>query len=149
KDYASLLTESTGFVNDDLAWIYGVQGQFGPDFQQVSLDPNERFGLLTEASFLASRAYFNQDSPIHRGVFIQRQLLCFQIPPPPPNVDTKLPPVGGAIKTTRQAVEQHTSPATCQACHGKFNPAGFAFENYDAIGQWRTEENGTPVDTTG
>src|SRR5262249_51160071 len=78
-----------------------------------------------------------------------RQLLCFQIPPPPPNVDTKLPPVGGAIKTTRQAVEQHTSPATCQACHGKFNPAGFAFENYDAIGQWRTEENGTPVDTTG
>lgn len=148
-DYAKLFTESTGYVNADLAPIYGVSGQFGPDMKEVSLDPNERFGLLTEAGYLASRAYPNQDSPIHRGVFIQRQLLCFDIPPPPPGVNTKLPPFDGMIKTTRQAVEQHTSPPTCQACHGKFNPAGFAFESYDAIGAWRTEENGVTVDTTG
>jgi hypothetical protein len=144
-----LLTAPFTYVNSETASLYGLTGTFGKELTRVELDPARRGGLLTQIGFLASHAYYDLSSPIHRGVFIQRQVLCTELPDPPGDVNLKLPPVEGEIKTTRQQVTVHTSPASCQGCHGIINPTGFAFENYDAIGKWRDTENGVAIDATG
>ncbi len=144
-----LLTSPFTYVTKDTAPLYGLKGTFGAELTRVELDPKQRAGLLTQIGFLASHAYYDLSSPIHRGVFIQRQVLCTELPDPPGDVNLKLPPVEGEIKTTRQQVTLHTSPASCQGCHGIINPTGFAFENYDATGKWRDTENGVAIDATG
>ncbi|WP_437754524.1 DUF1592 domain-containing protein [Sorangium sp. So ce1389] len=148
-DYRTLMTAPVGFVNDKLAPIYGVEGSFTGELVETSLDPSERAGLLTQAGFLSSHAFFNKTSPIHRGVFIQRQILCADLPDPPANINTELPPIQGEIRTTRDQVEAHTSPTACSACHGMINPPGFAFEHFDAVGRYRADEDGEPIDATG
>src|SRR5690606_35276614 len=93
-------------------------------------------------------AYPNETSPIHRGVFINRQILCNDIPDPPANLDTS----EGAVenpRTTREAVEQQTSGTACVNCHEVINPPGFAFEHFDAVGQCRESDRGNPIDTSG
>jgi hypothetical protein len=147
--YDELLTSPSSVVNADLAAIYGLQGEFDEEFVPVELDPAERAGLLTQIGFLASHAFTKQTSPIHRGVFVHRQVLCTPIPDPPGDIDTSLPPFEGEIHTTREAVEAHTSPQQCAGCHSLINEPGFSFEGYDAVGAERLEENGYPVDTTG
>jgi len=144
-----LLLSRTTFVNDELAAIYGLEGSFGPDFVEVELDPEQRAGLLTQPGFLASHAYTTMSSPIHRGVFIQRRVLCTPIPDPPGNVDTTLPPISDMIKTTKQQVEVHTSPEACKGCHNLVNAPGYALETFDAVGAWRETDNGEAVDPTG
>ncbi|AUX47702.1 hypothetical protein SOCE26_092260 [Sorangium cellulosum] len=148
-DYAALMTEPVGFVNDKLAPIYGVEGEFTSELVETPLDPGTRAGLLTQAGFLSANAFPDHTSPIHRGVFIQRQILCATIPDPPPNIDTTLPPQQGEIKTTRDQVEAHTSPDACKTCHGVINPAGFAFEHFDPVGRYRADEHGEAIDATG
>jgi hypothetical protein len=148
-DLQDLLLSRTTFVNADLAGIYGLEGTFGSDFTQVELDPAERAGLLTQSGFLASHAYTTMSSPIHRGVFVQRRILCREIPDPPGDIDTTLPPLSEEIKTTKQQVEVHTSPAACAGCHGLVNAPGYALETFDAVGAWRETDNGEPVDPTG
>jgi hypothetical protein len=148
--FEKLFTASHTFVNRDLATLYGLGGQHDADrFERVELDPSKRSGLLTQLGFLASHAYLRTDSPIHRGVFVIRKVLCQQIPDPPGDVNLNLPPKTGDIKTTRQQVAAHTSPDACAGCHNRINPVGFGFGNYDAVGQHRTTENGEPVDATG
>src|SRR5690606_24278247 len=88
QGYQSLMTAPFTFVNADLARLYGVEGDFGDQLEKVELDPELRGGLLTQIGFLASHAYPNETSPIHRGVFINRQILCNDIPDPPANLDT-------------------------------------------------------------
>ncbi len=109
--YAELMTSPTSVVDDRLAALYGVAPTMGSAFAPVDLDPASRAGILTQIGFLASRAYADQTSPIHRGVFVQRQLLCAALPDPPPNIDPNLPPLEGDVHTTRDAVDLHTSPA--------------------------------------
>jgi hypothetical protein len=146
----ALLTANYTYVNAQTAPLYGLSGTFGADLVRVELDPKQRSGILTQLGFLASRSFFDTSSPIHRGVFIQRKVLCAALPDPPGGVDLKLPPITGEIKTTRQQVEHHTSPTLCQGCHAKMiNPTGFAFEHYDATGKWRDQENGVAIDATG
>ncbi len=145
--FSALMTAPYTFVNSDTAKIYGVQGTFTKDLQKVQLNPAQRAGYLTQVGFLASHAYADGDSPIHRGVFIQRQLLCNQIPPPPPGVNPTIPPPSATLKTTRDRVAAHTAGAPCNGCHTSIiNPGGFAFEHYDGIGAWRDQDNGAPVD---
>ncbi|XXY54255.1 DUF1592 domain-containing protein [Sorangium sp. So ce269] len=148
-DYRTLMTAPVGFVNDKLAPIYGVEGSFTSELVETPLDPSVRAGLLTQAGFLSSHAFFNKTSPIHRGVFIQRQILCADLPDPPANINTELPPIQGEIRTTRDQVEAHTSPKACSGCHGMINPPGFAFEHFDAVGRYRADEDGEPIDATG
>jgi hypothetical protein len=145
--YADLMTSRTTSVDARLAGIYGLQGEFGDTFVPVELDPATRSGFLTQPGFLAANAYFAESSPIHRGVFIQRQVLCTVIPDPPPGVDLELPPADDSIRTTRQRVELHTSPEQCSNCHDLINAPGFAFENFDALGSIRALDNGEPVNT--
>jgi hypothetical protein len=144
KDY---YTSSVGFVNSDLAKIYGVEGTFSKDaFTQVELDPAKRSGLLTQAGFLASYISGTEPDIIHRGVFIATRLLCLTLPPPDPNAGplTEISP----DMTNRERVETTTGKGTCgEGCHSNLlNPLGYAFENYDAIGKYRTTDQGLPVD---
>jgi hypothetical protein len=144
-----LLLSRTTFVNDELAAIYGLEGAFGPELTQVELDPTRRAGLLTQPGFLASHAYTTGSSPIHRGVFVQRRVLCNEVPDPPGDIDTTLPPLSDDIKTTKQQVEAHTSGEACVGCHSLVNAPGYALENFDGLGAWRDTENGEPIDPTG
>lgn len=148
KGYLSLMTAPKTFVNRDSAALYGVEGDFGEELELVDLDPQVRGGLLTQIGFLAANAYPSETSPIHRGVFINRTLLCKIIPDPPSNLDIGEEAIDNP-KTTREAVEQQTSPSACSGCHALINPAGFAFESFDAVGQVRALDRGQAVDTTG
>lgn len=104
--------------------------------------------LLTHAGLLAVHGDDKSGSPVKRGLMVRSTLLCHDIPPPPQDVvDTIEPP--GEVKTTRQRYEAHLTNVSCSGCHQNIDPIGFAFENYDAIGRYRTEENGVPVDASG
>jgi hypothetical protein len=144
-------TTPVGFVNTLLAPIYGVTGTFSSDpvmLTRVDLDPAKRSGLLTQPGFLSSYMEGSGDPDIiHRGVFIATRILCKELPPPDPKA------MGTVImespdRTNRESVELLTGKGTCgEVCHGLlFNPLGYAFENYDAIGKYRTVDHGKPVD---
>jgi len=147
QGFAALLTTTRTFVNAELARVYGLSGSFGAELEPVDLPPEERRGLFTQAGFLAANATGINPDPIHRGVFIAKRMLCRTIAAPPNNV-TPPPPTG--IGTNRQIVEEHTqSGAGCASCHeSRINPYGFVFENYDAVGGYRTVDNDMPVDAS-
>lgn len=144
QGFADLMTTTRAFVDADLARLYGVSGSFGSELVAVELPAGERRGLFTQAGFLAANATGISPDPIHRGVFIVKRVLCREIAAPPNDV-TPLPPSG--IGTNRQIVEEHTeSSSGCASCHQqRINPYGFVFENYDAIGAYRTIDNDLPV----
>ena len=144
-DLAALLTAPYTFVNAALAPLYGVEGQFDDTFVKVDLDPTQRAGVLTQIGFLASNAGAFENDPIHRGVFMNLQLLCTGLPPPPNMVPPLPPPVDG--ETLRERITRHTGKGTCgEGCHGSLiNPIGFAFEHYDPLGRWQTMDAGKPV----
>jgi len=143
-------TTPVGFVNSLLAPLYGLTGSYSTDpvmLTKVDLDPTQRSGLLTQAGFLSSYlSVGNEPDIIHRGVFIAERLLCKMLPPPDPKAaGTMISDTPGM--TNRERVEMTTGKGTCgEICHGAlFNPLGFAFENYDAIGKFRTTDQGKPV----
>jgi hypothetical protein len=143
-------TAPVGFVNSLLSPLYGVTGSTSSDptmLTKVDLDPSQRSGLLTQAGFLSSYlSVGNEPDIIHRGVFIATRLLCRTLPPPDPRAAaTMIADTPGM--TNRERVEMTTGKGTCgQVCHGAlFNPLGYAFENYDAIGKYRTMDQGKPV----
>jgi hypothetical protein len=146
----SLLTSTRTEVDSRLAQLYGVSAPDG-DWTKVDLDPTERSGLLTRAGFLASRAHQVAGSPPLRAVFVLERLLCQSPPPPPADADLSEPAAASddTDKTNRQLFEERLAPAACKGCHATFTDLGYAFENYDAIGAYRTEDNGLPVDATG
>ena len=155
KGIKDFYTTPLGFVDSLLAPLYGVTGNYSSDplmLTKVDLDPSRRSGLLTQAGFLSSyiSSNANEADIIHRGVFIAERVLCKELPPPDPKaVGTMIPNTPGL--TNRQRVEMTTGLGTCgNACHGAlFNPLGYAFENYDAIGEYRTMDQGSMVDATG
>src|SRR5260370_29262041 len=100
-DFPSLLTAPFSFMNAKLAAFYGVKGPLGDTFQRVDLDPTKYAGILTQGGLLALHAHANQTSPVHRGLFVRRQLLCDPPPPPPPNVVIDLQKLDPTL-TTRQ-----------------------------------------------
>jgi mono/diheme cytochrome c family protein len=148
SDFRELLLTDKVFLNGRLAKLYGADLPAGAPFQVVSLDPSERAGLLTHPYVLASFAYLDTSSPIHRGVLVARSLLGRALQPPP-EAFTPLPAELHPKLTTRQRVALQTQPAACMSCHGMINPLGFTLEKFDAIGRLRAQENGMPVDTTG
>lgn len=143
-----LLLSPTTFVNKRLAPLYDLPSPASDGFQKVSLDASRRAGLLTQVGFLASNAYRDEVDSIHRGVFVHHNVLCTELPPPAANVPP-VPASGG--KTNRERVENHTGQGTCgAACHGSLiNPVGFAFEEFDALGRFRSTDNGQPIDASG
>ena len=148
SDYRELFLSDKTFLNGRLAGLYGVNLPPDAPFQPVALDPAERSGVLTHPYILASFAYVDNSSPIHRGVMIVRNMLGRVLKPPP----AAFAPLAAGLHpdmTTRQRVEMQTKPAACNGCHGMINPLGFTLERFDAIGRLRTEESGQPVNCTG
>jgi hypothetical protein len=142
----TLLTAPYAYVNSALAPIYGVAAT-GPAFSKVQLDPTQRAGILTQTAFLSANADPSADNPVRRGLAVYLNLLCGQVKPPPPVVPDLPAPTNAT--TTRQRFDAHAQSTCAQGCHNLFDPAGFAFENYDAIGGYRTTEAGQMVDATG
>lgn len=144
-----LLSADYTFVDQRLAKFYGLPDvRAGSDFQRVEL-PNdaERGGLLRQAAVLTLTSMPNRTSPVKRGKWVLGQLLCAEPPPPPPGVPN-IEATELAHATLRQRLEEHRKKPECATCHDQMDPIGLALENYDAIGRWRTLDNGQPVDAT-
>jgi hypothetical protein len=144
---SDLLTSTQAFVNSRTAPFYGLESN-SSEFEAVDLGP-ERPGLFTRLGFLAYNGTLRDPDSIHRGVEINRVILCARLQPPP-GVIPALPSIK-PDQTNRERVTAHTGPGTCgESCHGTIiNPIGFSFENFDAMGQLRDTDNGKPVDTAG
>jgi hypothetical protein len=144
-------------VNPRLAKFYGLPEPGTDEFQKVTLSPEDhRGGLLTQASVLSQTSDGTRHRPVHRGVWLSEVIFGRTPPPPPVNVEPIEPtPVTEPKATLRMKLEAHKSHASCAACHRKIDPLGLAFDNYNAIGEWRTHEEveGTgsnpPVDASG
>ncbi len=143
----TLLTASYGFPQGDLATLYAVTPAAAVD-TPVQLDPRQRAGLLTQASFLAAHAHYDATSPVERGKIVIRNVLCQQLPDPPPNVNTT-PPDPSGDATIRESLAVHQADASCAGCHERIDGIGLGFEQYDAIGAYRRTERGKPVDSSG
>jgi hypothetical protein len=143
------LTAPYAFADSELAPLYGTSVSGGA-LTRIDFDPGERRGFLMQVGFLASHAYAIKTDPIHRGLFVLRELLCRDVPAPPPGAtETPPPETDEPIETTRDEISLLTGQDACAGCHVDINAPGFAFENFDAVGALRTEENGVAVDTTG
>lgn len=147
-DARELLVADYTWVNQDLAALYGVAPPAGGDFTRVTLPASQnRSGLLSTSAFLSRFAHPDINSPTRRGLFVKDILLCEEVAPPPPGVNTTLPEPSGEVVTLRKRLEQHMAIEGCGGCHSQMDPIGFALENYDAIGAYRTEDNGIPIDS--
>ena len=146
-----LLNANYTFVNERLARHYGIPGIYGSRFRRVTLaNLQQRGGLLAEGALLATTSYPDRTSPVLRGKWLLNNIFGLPVPPPPPGVDTNLSekPGAGPMSMRERLAEHRTSPA-CASCHSLIDPLGFALENFDAIGGWRTvDESGTPVDAS-
>ncbi|HZZ71082.1 MAG TPA: DUF1592 domain-containing protein [Pirellulales bacterium] len=138
------------FVNERLAKHYGLSGVKGSEFRRVTLPAdNPRGGILTQASVLAVTSNPTRTSPVKRGKWVLENLLGTP-PPPPPEMFTLPDEKGGALHgTLRQQMEQHRANPSCASCHAQLDPPGFGLENFDAIGAFRTKDNGTDIDPSG
>jgi hypothetical protein len=143
----TLLSAPFTVASPEVLSLYGATAAPAAD-GSVALDPTQRAGLLTQAGFLAAHAHSNQTSPVHRGLAVRKNLLCTDLPDPPDNVDNT-PPEPDPNATTRERFEQHRADPACKGCHELLDPIGVGFENYDAIGRYRTMENGKAIDSNG
>ncbi len=152
-DALELFDTKNTFVNQEAAALYGIPGITGAEIvaaQHPSGIP--RAGLLTSALILSVQDKPQQTSPTRRGAFLRRVITCDEIPAPPANVNTNIPdpPDGHAVSRKEKLTSHLALGAACSACHSLMDPVGLAFENFDALGIYRTvEENGLPIDPSG
>ena len=147
SDYRQLLLADWLFLNGRLGKLYG-HGEVKGGFQKVTMDPGRRTGIVTHPFLLTAFAYHNNTSPIHRGVFLTRNIVGMTL---------KSPPMANVFKegkfdpslTMREKVTEMTRDRACMACHVTINPLGFSLEHYDGIGRWRAQDQNRPVDATG
>ncbi len=151
RNVLDLLRANYTFVNERLAKHYGIPNVYGSRFRRVTFDEGSvRGGLLSQGSVLTVTSYATRTSPVIRGKWILTNILGSPPPPPPPNV----PPLkesadSGKVLTMRERMAEHRANPACAGCHKLMDPVGFALENYDAVGRWRTTEGGVPVDAAG
>ncbi len=147
---ARLVTAETVPVDLRLAALYGVPGVADESWRSVATPPGRGAGVLGHASVLMVTSERGRTSPVKRGAWVLSNLLCSPPPPPPPGVEgLDEGPSNEATLTVRERLKQHQTAPACAACHATMDPIGFGLENFDAIGRWRTEEHGKPLDTLG
>jgi mono/diheme cytochrome c family protein len=147
-----LLDANYTFLNERLARHYGVPNIYGSRFRRVMLSDGNRQGLLGQGSILTETSYATRTSVVLRGVWVLDNLLGTPPPAPPPGVPSlKERGEDGKILSVRQSMEEHRANPVCATCHARIDPIGFALENFDGIGRWRTTEGSanTPIDTSG
>jgi hypothetical protein len=153
RSIVDLLRGDYTFVNERLARHYGIPGIYGSRFRRVTLpNQNQRGGLLAQGALLATTSYPDRTSPVLRGKWLLNNIFGLPVPAPPPGVDTNLTEnkPGEAPRTIRERLAQHRQNPSCNSCHSVIDPLGFALENFDVIGGWRTiDEAGKPVDASG
>ena len=151
RSVLDLLTASDTFVNERLARHYEWPGVYGDGFKRITRPAGERTGILGHASILTVTSYAHRTSPVLRGKWFMENVLGTPPPPPPPNVPTLVETnqATGKAMTMREAMAQHRANPACASCHGRMDPLGFAFENFDAVGRWRTVSADAPVDASG
>jgi mono/diheme cytochrome c family protein len=148
SDFRRLLNAQEVPLNGRLAKFYGISLPEDAPFQNVSFEADQRAGALTHPYLLAGFAYTQESSPIHRGVFIARSVLGRFLRPPPEAVAPLAPNLHPGL-TTRERVILQTKANACNTCHNMINPLGFTLEKFDAVGRYRSEEKGKPVDASG
>ncbi len=150
RSVLEFLDANYSFVNNRLAEHYQIPGVYGSHFRRVKLSDGTRGGLLGQGAILTATSYDNRTSPVTRGKWVLDNLLGTPPPPPPPNVPfLKEQGAGDKVLTMRERMEQHRADPACASCHKLMDPLGFALENFDGIGKWRTAEGGTPIDPSG
>lgn len=145
--FRTLLTARFSFLNEKLAKHYGISGVTGSHFRKVQINQPQRTGFLTHGSLMTLFANSNQSSPIHRGLFIRKRMLCgeFKLPP---GFNPKAPDLDPNL-STRDRFAAHRNNKWCKSCHEQIDPIGFGFENFDGIGQFRVMEGKFPIDASG
>ena len=149
RNVVDLLTADHTFVNERLAKHYGVPYVYGSQFRRVTLIDDARRGLLGKGALLMVTSRADRTAPVLRGKWILENVLGTPPPPPLPNVPPLQASSDQAPKTLRERMEMHRASPTCAGCHKVMDPLGFALENFDAIGTWRTRESGVPLDASG
>jgi len=157
RSILDLLNADYTFVNERLAKHYGIQNVYGPQFRRVTLpaELDVRKGLLGKGALLTVTSNAARTSPVARGKWFLQTFLGVSPPDPPPNVNTTLAerPADAAgntkAPTMRQIMEAHHTNPACNTCHQIFEPIGLAMENFDAVGAWRTQDQGVPIDANG
>ncbi|MFK7931334.1 MAG: DUF1592 domain-containing protein [Myxococcota bacterium] len=151
-DVRNIFSTRRTYVNSDLARHYGVNAE---DVTPITFAPIElpdsgpRAGILTSGAFLTMNAHPIETSPTSRGKYIIERILCQLVPPPPDDVDLEIPASSGEAKTLRERLELHRAEPECANCHKLFDPTGYLFEHFDAVGAWRSTDDGHPIDTSG
>jgi hypothetical protein len=150
RSVLELLTADYTFVNQRLAEHYGVPNVYGSQFRRIQVTDPARIGLLGHGSIHTVTSYPNRTSPVLRGKYILTNILGTPPPAPPPNVpalEENAP--GKEARSVRARLEQHRANPVCATCHNVMDPIGFALENFDAVGAWRTKEPGGAIDSSG
>ena len=147
RSVLDLLVADYTFANDRLAKHYGIPNVYGSHYRPVKFADRTRGGLLGQGSVLAVTSYPNRTSVVMRGRWLLANMLG--APPPPPPLDVpalKEPGADGQPKSLRERMEIHRKNPACASCHQRMDPLGFTLENFDAVGKWRIEADGAPVD---
>jgi hypothetical protein len=149
RNVIDLLTADYTFVNERLASHYGIPNIYGSQFRRVTLADDTRKGLLGKGAILLVTSHPDRTSPVVRGKWILDNLLGTPPPPPPANVPPLDDSRGTKPRTLREQMEAHRANPVCASCHKLMDPIGFALENFDAVGAWRTRDVGMPIDASG
>jgi hypothetical protein len=153
RSVLELLNANYTFVNERLARHYGIAGIYGSRFRRVTFpNPEQRGGLLAQGGLLAATSYPDRTSPVLRGKWLLDNIFGMPPPPPPPGVSNTLPETKRGVRpaSIRARLEQHRASPVCASCHALIDPVGFALENFDVLGGWRTvDEGGNPINAVG
>jgi hypothetical protein len=149
RNVTDLLSADYTFVNERLAAHYGIPNIYGSHFRRVTVTDEARKGLLGKGAILLVTSQPDRTSPVVRGKWILDNLLGVPPPPPPANVPPLEASRGNKPRTLREQMETHRANSVCASCHKLMDPIGFAMENFDAVGAWRTRDAGTSIDASG
>jgi hypothetical protein len=153
RSVLDLLRADYTFVNERLAQFYGIPHVYGSHFRRVAVADDNRLGILGHGSILTVTSYSTRTSPVLRGKWLLENVLGAPPPPPPPNVpDLDLArgtDANQVPRSVRQRLEAHRRSPACASCHAVMDPLGFALENFDGIGKWRTRDEGQAIDSSG